>query len=455
MYPQCPLPRHITALYVVAVASCVALFSHGVALVRADVLVYSFDYHEEPEMEFRDVPAEFGDALPVEGLKGLVVMANPEDACSSIDQPPNNYTNNLGSWIVLIRRYGCSFEQKVRAAQQANYSAAIVHNVNSSELEPMSAKDPEDIFIPSVFVGEDAGLILKANYQYKSNCFVIINDELPFNINIHLLLPFAIVVGICFFILLVFVVVKFIKDRRQQRRHRLPSSSLRKIPTAKFSKGDPYETCAICLEDYQEGEKLRILPCSHAYHSKCIDPWLTRNRRVCPVCKRKVFAEGEHVSDTESESDTDDTTPLIRPSSYGTQGGTFVAQRENPFQRAARQQNRSGSVSSSSTLGDGSDSISSNTGIVSNAALPSTSQEYTAVAAGERDEGKGDQAEETGTLAFTFASTGEHSINSASESQEALDAQVDEATIVVAPAPSAVLSSRNMSPSDRKPDLVV
>jgi hypothetical protein len=59
----------------------------------------------------------------------------------------------------------------------------------------------------------------------------------------------------------------------------------------------------------------------------------------------------------------------------------FVLQ-ENPFQRAARQQNRSGSVSSSSTLGDGSDSISSNTGIVSNAALPSTSQEYTAVAAG-------------------------------------------------------------------------
>jgi hypothetical protein len=72
--------------------------------------------------------------------------------------------------------------------------------------EPMSAKDPEGIFIPSVFVGEDAGLILKANYQYKSNCFVVINDELPFNINIHLLLPFAIVVGICFLILLVFVV---------------------------------------------------------------------------------------------------------------------------------------------------------------------------------------------------------------------------------------------------------
>jgi len=70
----------------------------------------------------------------------------------------------------------------------------------------MSAKDPKGISIPSVFVGEEAGLILKANYQYKSNYFVVINSDLPFNINVHLLLPFAIVVGICFFILLVFVV---------------------------------------------------------------------------------------------------------------------------------------------------------------------------------------------------------------------------------------------------------
>ena len=73
----------------------------------------------------------------------------------------------------------------------------------------------------------------------------------------------------------------------------------------------------------------------------------------------------------------------------------------------------------------------------------------------ELDEGKGDRVEGAGTLAFTFTSTGEHSINSASESQEALDAHIDAASAVVAPAPSAVLSSRNMSPSDRKLDLVV
>lgn len=453
MYPQCPLPRHITALYVVAVASCVALFSHGVALVGADVLVYSLDYHEEPEMELKDVAARFGESVPVEGLKGLVVMANPEEACSRIEPPPDTYSSYLGNWIVLIRRCGCSFEEKVRAAQHANYSAAIVHNVNSSELVPMSAKNPEGIFIPSVFVSEEAGIVLKEKYLYDDGYFVVINDEVPFNINTHLLLPFAIVVGICFLVMVVFMVVKCIKDHRRQRRHRLPSSSLRKIPTAKFSKGDPYETCAICLEDYQEGEKLRILPCAHAYHSKCIDPWLTRNRRVCPVCKRKVFAEGEHVSETESESDADDTTPLIQPSSYGTQGGTFMPQRENPFQRAARRQQRSGSSSSSSTAGDNSDSTSSNTTACSNTASPSDSQEqHTTVDMREQDEQDQVEAE---NLAFTLASVGEHSINSASESQEALDTHVDVTAIVVTPASDANHSSRNMSPGDRKPDLVV
>lgn len=313
----------------------------------ADILVFSAAARHQIEEEFRDMQARFGGTLQAEGIKGMVVYADPPTACHEIQGPPND-TNYEGKWIVLIARYECNFEIKVRMAQQAGYDAAIIHNVNSNELEPMSAKDSVGIVIPSVFVSELTGLIIKQNYLYDQLYFVLINDDLPFNINTHLLLPFAIVVGICFLVMVIFMIVRCIKDRRRQLRHRLPGSSLSQIPTHKYTKADPYETCAICLDDYAEGEELRVLPCAHAYHTNCIDPWLTKNRRVCPVCKRKVFAADEQVLTDESDSDADDATPLIRDVYMGTQGGTFIRQRENPFNRSRRTENRQDMNNSSS-----------------------------------------------------------------------------------------------------------
>lgn len=319
--------------------SLVCQFSLIVCLlqhVTADILVLPIDSRFIAE-EFRDMPSTFGNSLPYEGLRGMVVYADPPDGCKSLPKHPD-VPEYFGKWIILIARSpnNCSFEHKVRMAQNVSYDGVIVHNVGSDSLEPMSAKNSEGINIPSVFVSETTGNIMRQLYC-NADYFIIINSEMPFNINTHLLLPFAIVVGICFIVMVIFMVVKFIKDRRRQRRHRLPSSTLNKIPTCKFSKGDPYDTCAICLDDYVEGEKLRVLPCAHAYHCKCIDPWLTKNRRVCPVCKRKVFAQDEpHHTNSDSESDTDDTTPLVNPNRTSRGGGTFETQTENPFQRAAR-----------------------------------------------------------------------------------------------------------------------
>ncbi|XP_014212656.1 E3 ubiquitin-protein ligase RNF13-like isoform X2 [Copidosoma floridanum] len=291
------------------------------------------------------------------GYSGLIVYAEPSTACQVIKGPPNNPDYDGYDWIVLIARLNCSFEQKIRNAQKAGYTSAIVHNVNSNDLEPMSAKYSTNITIPSVFVSEFTGSVLKNVYSYQDDYFVIIND-LPVNINTHLLLPFAVVVGICFLVMVTFMVVRCIKDRRRARRYRLPNSSLKKIPTHKYTKGDPYETCAICLEDYVENEKLRILPCAHAYHTKCIDPWLTKNRRVCPVCKRKVFASDERVeTDSDSDSDgIDDSTPLIRDASRRptTQGGTFEPQSDNPFRYQLHNRNLQEQRRDSQNSGDSS-----------------------------------------------------------------------------------------------------
>lgn len=302
--------------------------------------IYAINFNSQFDFEeFEDAPATFGPNLPERGVTGLLVEAYPRDGCQYVEPPPT-IRNPVKNWILLVPRFtnevNCSFEMKVRVAQAANYSALIVHNVNSNQLVPMYAANETGIHIPAVFVGERAGLRLR-DYFARASYFIVINSASPFNIKTHVLIPFAIVVSVCFTVMIVFMVIKCIKDRRRQRRHRLPTSSLNKIPTRKYQKGDAYDTCAICLDDFIEGEKLRVLPCNHTYHCKCIDPWLTKNRRVCPICKRKVFAENERRhDDSDSDTDTDDTTPLIGSSGRGTQGGTFVPQRENPLRRAIR-----------------------------------------------------------------------------------------------------------------------
>ncbi|KAI8812274.1 hypothetical protein BJ742DRAFT_52607 [Cladochytrium replicatum] len=47
-------------------------------------------------------------------------------------------------------------------------------------------------------------------------------------------------------------------------------------------------TCAICIQEYADGDRLRELPCRHSFHVSCIDPWLTSHSSACPLCKRSA-----------------------------------------------------------------------------------------------------------------------------------------------------------------------
>merc|ERR1712079_681175 len=47
--------------------------------------------------------------------------------------------------------------------------------------------------------------------------------------------------------------------------------------------------CRICLEPYNDGDELRILPCFHFYHKQCVDAWLTRMSSKCPICKTSIL----------------------------------------------------------------------------------------------------------------------------------------------------------------------
>jgi len=65
-------------------------------------------------------------------------------------------------------------------------------------------------------------------------------------------------------------------------------------------------SCRICFEDYRTGCKVRLLPCKHHYHVKCIDPWLVGCKKDCPLCKRSIddlVVPGKSSASLESKLD--------------------------------------------------------------------------------------------------------------------------------------------------------
>ncbi|CAD6204536.1 unnamed protein product [Miscanthus lutarioriparius] len=59
------------------------------------------------------------------------------------------------------------------------------------------------------------------------------------------------------------------------------SSSLASVPKSS-------RDCAVCQSAFRDDDELRLLPaCRHAFHSRCVDPWLRANPS-CPLCRASI-----------------------------------------------------------------------------------------------------------------------------------------------------------------------
>eukprot|EP00808_Paulinella_micropora_P011440 g6123.t1 len=81
-------------------------------------------------------------------------------------------------------------------------------------------------------------------------------------------------------------------DETNHRRWQgMSQSAIERYPA--FVVGSPksqssQHTCSICLEPRAKGERIRALPCMHAFHADCVDKWL-REKAECPVCKYNLL----------------------------------------------------------------------------------------------------------------------------------------------------------------------
>eukprot|EP00535_Pseudo-nitzschia_heimii_P000281 CAMPEP_0197185436 /NCGR_PEP_ID=MMETSP1423-20130617/11905_1 /TAXON_ID=476441 /ORGANISM="Pseudo-nitzschia heimii, Strain UNC1101" /LENGTH=527 /DNA_ID=CAMNT_0042636491 /DNA_START=188 /DNA_END=1771 /DNA_ORIENTATION=+ len=66
--------------------------------------------------------------------------------------------------------------------------------------------------------------------------------------------------------------------------------------------GDSSGCCAICLDEFEDKEKVRVLPCGHKFREDCLIPWLTQRHASCPLCKMNVL---KYVQEIEKKNKVD------------------------------------------------------------------------------------------------------------------------------------------------------
>ncbi|XP_061946090.1 receptor homology region, transmembrane domain- and RING domain-containing protein 2-like [Populus nigra] len=262
--------------------SCCLVASANVVLIGNNVT-----------MAFNDIEATFALAIKGSGECGVLSLAEPIDACTDLTNKAEKGLNSSSPFVLIIRG-GCSFEHKVRRAQKAGFKAAIVFDNEEGVLVAM-AGNSVGVKIHAVFVSKKSGeTLMKYAGLTGLELWLIPSFENSawsiMAISFISLLAMSAVLATCFFIRRHRIRREHSHSSRVREFHGMSRRLVKALPSLTFTSvledNCTSTTCAICLEDYTVGEKLRILPCRHKFHAFCVDSWLTTWRTFCPVCKR-------------------------------------------------------------------------------------------------------------------------------------------------------------------------
>lgn len=250
-------------------------------------------------------PAAFG---PVVAVSGEIFIANT--GCSG-DSKNSDMIDTSGAKgkVVVIKRGGCGFLEKVAWVQKIGGVAAVVgdtlssttedgkHNYggdvrDASRLVTMYAKgDTSSIEMPSFFVTHDT-------YLFMLHTPFVRITPIPQTSSLLSTLVFLLLSPLVTLSILYTMLV--IRRRWKAIRERTPESFVRRLPVRVVGEKESGE-CVVCLEEWYSGKELMRLPCSHEFCVGCISPWLIQRKRLCPICKRDVTRSAF----------TDESTPLI------------------------------------------------------------------------------------------------------------------------------------------------
>jgi len=283
-----------------------ALFQPAFALVMSFNEIQKIYYH---------MTGDFGPSTY--NVTGAFAVANPITYCPG---ETDGSLVDLKGKVVLIERGGCNFVEKAYLAQ-LNFAIGVVIGDNT----------PEDGFIKMGQTGPNASKIIIPSVSIQYYDFIDLEKLGSVNVSVNSTLdtrgevyyeatnPWGDlawwtlpILGLCMLMSFVYVIRRWCCERcqRQQRFNiasRMPLISYRsdadeenKI-SERTTNGEVYralsvtqrqihnESCAICLDDFVEGARIKVLPCKHGFHASCIDPWLNERSDLCPICKTSIL----------------------------------------------------------------------------------------------------------------------------------------------------------------------
>jgi len=224
-----------------------------------------------------------------------LIAIEPEDGCNTIENAAE-----LDGKIVLVKRGYCPFFTKAWNVDFWNGKGLVVGNNDGDQLvhmhKPMGLTD--EVNIPCIFLSEsNYDLAVKALSQANSVIATISpREEHPIGSNWQ---PKGLTTVIIYMLLtfpLGWAMLVLLQTCSRTRKRRTVKRMVRVIPEVIFS-SDKLEakgikltndSCPICLADFKENTRIKLLPCDHGFHPECIEPWIRQHNDSCPMCRETV-----------------------------------------------------------------------------------------------------------------------------------------------------------------------
>ncbi|NXX86078.1 RNF43 ligase, partial [Urocolius indicus] len=247
---------------------------------------------------------EFANVAEVTPAEGKLLQSHPLSLCNTSE---DEHTESGFITIVKLEQPDrdpnpcLSLANKAKLAGERG-ARAILFDITDDESAADQLRKPRGLSQPVVLIrGHDAELLMGVVNKNREAHVKIEVKEPPawpdYDVWILLTMVSTVVV-----IILIFVVrTKCHLNRTQDSLQQQTLQAIGQLATRKYqarwrpSRWDSASSCssapvcAICLEEFSEGQELRIISCSHEFHRECVDPWLQQHH-TCPLCMFNILA---------------------------------------------------------------------------------------------------------------------------------------------------------------------